>query len=68
MCMEQVTVLKRGAAPVDPHSGMVGEYIPHATETATDKCLVDTHQVYQNSECVWDAMLNQTDIGKNSNK
>ncbi|KAI0073797.1 PARP-domain-containing protein [Panus rudis PR-1116 ss-1] len=29
---------------------------------------VDTHQVYVNSECVWDAMLNQTDVGKNANK
>ena len=28
----------------------------------------DTHQVYSNSEGVWDAMLNQTDVGKNANK
>ncbi|TFK57669.1 PARP-domain-containing protein [Heliocybe sulcata] len=50
---KKVTVLKRGAAPVDPHSG-----------------LVYTHQVYSNSEGVWDAMLNQTNISgsKNSNK
>ncbi|GJE89219.1 PARP-domain-containing protein [Phanerochaete sordida] len=48
---KMVTVVKRGAAPVDPHSGMV-----------------DTHQVYVHDGCVWDAMLNQTDIGKNSNK
>ncbi|KAL1755215.1 PARP-1-like protein [Schizophyllum commune] len=46
-----VSVLKRGAAPVDPESGKVS-----------------THQVYANSEGVWDAMLNQTDIGANKNK
>ena len=27
-----------------------------------------THQVYANAEGVWDAMLNQTDIGANKNK
>ncbi|KAI0063109.1 PARP-domain-containing protein [Artomyces pyxidatus] len=48
---KMVTVIKRGAAPVDPCSGFV-----------------DTHQVYENEEDVWDAMLNQTDIGKNANK
>ncbi|KAI0697472.1 PARP-domain-containing protein [Cytidiella melzeri] len=48
---KMVTVLKRGAAPVDPcFSGC------------------DTHQVYEDSEGVWDAMLNQTDVGKNANK
>ena len=47
----KVTVLKRGAAPVDEHSGMV-----------------DTHQVLSTPEGVWDAMLNQTDVGKNANK
>ncbi|KAI0770930.1 poly polymerase catalytic domain-containing protein [Trametes elegans] len=46
-----VTVLKRGAAPVDTMSGMV-----------------DTHEVLVTSEGVWDAMLNQTDLGKNANK
>ena len=46
-----MTVLKRGAAPVDAHSGMV-----------------DTHQVLATPEGVWDAMLNQTDLGKNANK
>ena len=46
-----MTVLKRGAAPVDEHSGMV-----------------DTHQVLSTPEGVWDAMLNQTDLGKNANK
>ncbi|KAH8120683.1 PARP-domain-containing protein [Phellopilus nigrolimitatus] len=47
-----VTVLKRGAAPVDPIS-------PY----------VDTHQVYVSPGGeVWDAMLNQTNIGKNANK
>ncbi|KAL4247742.1 Poly [ADP-ribose] polymerase [Abortiporus biennis] len=48
---QMVTILKRGAAPVDPQSGMVS-----------------SHQVYANGEGVWDAMLNQTDVGKNSNK
>ncbi|KAL1675485.1 PARP-1-like protein [Schizophyllum commune] len=48
---KMVSVLKRGAAPVDPESGKVS-----------------THQVYANSEGVWDAMLNQTDIGANKNK
>ncbi|THH00346.1 hypothetical protein EW026_g2179 [Hermanssonia centrifuga] len=48
---KMVTIVKRGAAPVDPCSGMV-----------------DSHQVYTNDEGVWDAMLNQTDIGKNANK
>ena len=44
-------MLKRGAAPVDEHSGMV-----------------DTHQVLSTPEGVWDAMLNQTDVGNNANK
>ncbi|TFY57593.1 hypothetical protein EVG20_g8485 [Dentipellis fragilis] len=48
---KMVTVVKRGAAPVDPGS-------PY----------VDTHQVYASDGEVWDAMLNQTDIGKNANK
>ncbi|THU87772.1 PARP-domain-containing protein [Dendrothele bispora CBS 962.96] len=48
---KMVTVLKRGAAPVDPRSGKV-----------------DTHQVYSNAEGIWDAMLNQTDVGDNKNK
>ncbi|KAJ3481381.1 hypothetical protein NLI96_g7694 [Meripilus lineatus] len=48
---KMVTVIKRGAAPVDPCSGRV-----------------DTHQVFANNEGVWDAMLNQTDVGKNANK
>ncbi|KDQ10244.1 hypothetical protein BOTBODRAFT_136978 [Botryobasidium botryosum FD-172 SS1] len=47
-----VTVLKRGAAPVDPYSSYVS-----------------THQVYVSPDGqVWDAMLNQTNIGKNANK
>ncbi|KAJ7748474.1 poly polymerase catalytic domain-containing protein [Mycena maculata] len=29
---------------------------------------VNTHQVYVNDEGVWDAMLNQTNIGENNNK
>ncbi|KAJ6573971.1 poly polymerase catalytic domain-containing protein [Mycena vulgaris] len=29
---------------------------------------VNTHQVYSNAEGVWDAMLNQTNIGDNNNK
>ncbi|KAJ7102466.1 poly polymerase catalytic domain-containing protein [Mycena belliarum] len=29
---------------------------------------VNTHQVYCNAEGVWDAMLNQTNIGENNNK
>ncbi|KAJ3973280.1 PARP-domain-containing protein [Lentinula raphanica] len=29
---------------------------------------VSTHQVYADDEAVWDAMLNQTDIGANKNK
>ncbi|KAG2070695.1 PARP-domain-containing protein [Suillus decipiens] len=48
---KMVTVVKRGAAPVDPMSG-----------------LVNTHQVYSNDESVWDAMLNQTEVGSNKNK
>ncbi|KAF9818516.1 hypothetical protein IEO21_02754 [Rhodonia placenta] len=48
---KMVTVLKRGAAPVDPCSGMV-----------------DTHQVLVTVDGVWDATLNQTDVGKNANK
>ncbi|THH21021.1 hypothetical protein EW146_g480 [Bondarzewia mesenterica] len=48
---KMVTVIKRGAAPVDPVSGYV-----------------DTHQVYSSGDEVWDAMLNQTDVGKNANK
>ncbi|OAX43641.1 PARP-domain-containing protein [Rhizopogon vinicolor AM-OR11-026] len=46
-----VTVVKRGAAPVDPLSGFV-----------------NTHKVYSNAESVWDAMLNQTEVGSNKNK
>ncbi|KAK7688276.1 hypothetical protein QCA50_008646 [Cerrena zonata] len=48
---KMVTVVQRGAAPVDPCSG-----------------LVDTHQVSTEGGEVWDAMLNQSDVGKNSNK
>ncbi|KAI0935474.1 hypothetical protein AcV5_003891 [Taiwanofungus camphoratus] len=48
---KMVTVLKRGAVPVDPCSGFS-----------------DTHQVLTTEEDVWDATLNQTDIGKNANK
>ncbi|KAI0727024.1 PARP-domain-containing protein [Fomitopsis betulina] len=48
---KMVTILKRGAAPVDPCSGWV-----------------DTHQVLSTTEGIWDATLNQTDIGKNANK
>ncbi|KAG2119117.1 poly polymerase catalytic domain-containing protein [Suillus discolor] len=48
---KMVTVVKRGAAPVDPTSG-----------------LILTHQVYSNAESVWDAMLNQTEVGSNKNK
>ncbi|KAG1865517.1 poly polymerase catalytic domain-containing protein [Suillus subalutaceus] len=48
---KMVTVVKRGAAPVDPMSG-----------------LVNTHQVYSSAESVWDAMLNQTEVGSNKNK
>ncbi|KAG2049839.1 PARP-domain-containing protein [Suillus hirtellus] len=48
---KMVTVVKRGAAPVDPTSG-----------------LILTHQVYSNTESVWDAMLNQTEVGSNKNK
>lgn len=29
---------------------------------------IDTYQVYADNEGVWDAMLNQTDVGKNANK
>ncbi|KAI5120236.1 hypothetical protein M0805_000050 [Coniferiporia weirii] len=47
-----VTILKRGAAPTDPFS-------PY----------VSTHQVYVSPDGeIWDAMLNQTNIGKNANK
>ncbi|EIM92706.1 PARP-domain-containing protein [Stereum hirsutum FP-91666 SS1] len=46
-----VSVIKRGAAPVDPQSGYVA-----------------THQVYASGGQVWDAMMNQTDVGKNANK
>ncbi|OBZ78849.1 Poly [ADP-ribose] polymerase 2 [Grifola frondosa] len=48
---KMVTVIKRGAAPVDALSGYI-----------------DTHQVLSNAEGIWDAMLNQTDYGKNANK
>ncbi|KAL5534672.1 hypothetical protein ACEPAG_1136 [Sanghuangporus baumii] len=49
---KMVTVLKRGAVPVDPTSSFV-----------------NTHQVYVSPDGeVWDAMLNQTNIGKNANK
>ncbi|VDC02029.1 unnamed protein product [Peniophora sp. CBMAI 1063] len=48
---KMVKVIKRGAAPVDPTSGLVND-----------------HQVLEMSGEVWDAMLNQTDIGKNANK
>ncbi|KII86355.1 hypothetical protein PLICRDRAFT_164856 [Plicaturopsis crispa FD-325 SS-3] len=48
---KMVTVLKRGAAPVDPNSSYV-----------------QTHQVYAGDGEVWDAMLNQTNIGNNANK
>ncbi|KAL5535104.1 hypothetical protein ACEPAF_3197 [Sanghuangporus sanghuang] len=49
---KMVTVLKRGAVPVDPASSFV-----------------NTHQVYVSPDGeVWDAMLNQTNIGKNANK
>ncbi|KAG2129775.1 poly polymerase catalytic domain-containing protein [Suillus clintonianus] len=48
---KMVTVVKRGAAPVDPLSGFV-----------------NTHQVYSNDDSVWDAMLNQTEVGSNKNK
>ncbi|KAG8758365.1 hypothetical protein FRC11_003813 [Ceratobasidium sp. 423] len=50
---KMVSVLKRGAAPVDPLS-------PH---------LVSTHQVYVDDQGeIWDAMLNQTDALNNNNK
>ncbi|CAE6529036.1 unnamed protein product [Rhizoctonia solani] len=50
---KMVSVLKRGAAPVDPLS-------PH---------LVATHQVYVDDQGeIWDAMLNQTDALNNNNK
>ncbi|KAG1749621.1 poly polymerase catalytic domain-containing protein [Suillus paluster] len=48
---KMVTVVKRGAAPVDPISSFV-----------------NSHQVYSNAESVWDAMLNQTEVGSNKNK
>ncbi|KAI8983179.1 PARP-domain-containing protein [Trametes punicea] len=48
---KMVTVLKRGAAPVDPLSG-----------------LVNSMEVLVTPEGVWDAMLNQTNVGKNANK
>ena len=62
-------MLKRGKAPVDPVS-------PH-----TSKCslcvdsewfgitrALETHVVYSDSQDVWDAMLNQTEVGSNKNK
>lgn len=30
--------------------------------------LLASHMVYQNAEGIWDARMNQTDIGKNNNK
>ena len=66
--LSQVTVVKRGAAPVDPHSGMVGECPGRCLVAGRLMCTADTHQVYQNEEGVWDAMLNQTEVGKNANK
>lgn len=48
---KMITVLKRGAAPVDTFSGFA-----------------QTHDVLTNNGEVYDAMLHQTDVGKNSNK
>ncbi|KJA17358.1 hypothetical protein HYPSUDRAFT_46567 [Hypholoma sublateritium FD-334 SS-4] len=48
---KMVTIIKRGAAPVDPISGHVA-----------------THKVYTDTQGVWDAMLNQTDLSGNQNK
>ncbi|KAH7930598.1 PARP-domain-containing protein [Leucogyrophana mollusca] len=48
---KMVTIVKRGAAPVDPESRFV-----------------HTHQVYADAEGIWDAMLNQTEVGANKNK
>ena len=36
--------------------------------THSQSGMVDTHQVLATPEGVWDAMLNQTDLGKNANK
>lgn len=67
-----MTVLQRGAAPVDPYSGMVGQ--SSASDSLSDLLVINvrrataTHQVHASGGEVWDATLNQTDLSKNANK
>jgi len=52
-------------------SGLVGECAFHRYHSRFYSDIapfLDTHQVYSNAEGVWDAMLNQTDVGDNKNK
>jgi poly [ADP-ribose] polymerase 2/3/4 len=68
---KMVTVLKRGAAPVDPTCGLIGEFwflpplLPHVE---TDERTTVSHQVYSSGDDVWDAMLNQTSKSRNARK
>lgn len=66
----QVTIMKRGAAPVDPCSGYICQFFERFFSLSIDyEDFAVTHQVYVSSDGeVWDAMLNQTNIGKNANK
>jgi len=64
-------VLRRGAAPVDPNSQYVGASNKWKFTLFVFSVIPswkDTHQVYANAEGVWDAMLNQTNVGRNNNK
>ncbi|KAF5361683.1 hypothetical protein D9758_007389 [Tetrapyrgos nigripes] len=65
-----VTVLKRGAAPVDAALGkLVSSCLAYVLlGFLLTRHLSDTHQVYSNAEGVWDAMLNQTNVANNNNK
>ncbi len=46
----------------------VGLTIRHSLPQNQQRPPLATHQVFANDEAVWDAMLNQTDIGDNKNK
>lgn len=65
-------MLQRGPAPVDPYSGMVGQY--SVSDDLSDLLVINvgrataTHQVHASGGEVWDATLNQTDLSKNANK
>jgi poly [ADP-ribose] polymerase len=63
-----VTVLKRGAAPVDPTCGFVSEfpYLPILPHVVINQWSSVSHQVYSSGNDVWDAMLNQTSKSRNA--